>query len=450
MPTPMPHQIEGALFLANRQAALLADEPRVGKTGAAIMACDYIFARKILVVTKSSARAQWGREFREWGFQRKIQVIYSGADKVDPAADVVVVGWGMVFAVAILKQLTLREWWVLILDESHEAKSPEAKRTRAVYSSSDAGHFVNLQQSAWAVWCLSGTPVPNTPIDLHPMLRSLAPERLKADAGKHWPDVTRYSAFLHRYCVVKKKYIGGEWREIPIKGRNEEELRARIGNFMLRRTQQDVGIGKPIYSVFAIAAGKISATTLEALAKVSTEAALVMAAVEAGEDVSEEDMHLGTLRRVTGLLKVPGVIEAAQEALDDGLDKLVLMAWHTDVIDALREGLSAYGVVGIDGRTPPNRRDEQVQQFRTPAKRVFVGQILAAGEAIDLSAACELWFVEPDWAPKNMKQASLRVTNHSQKRQVLVRVCALEGSIDEALMAVLTRKVESITSIMEN
>ncbi len=43
-----------------------------------------------------------------------------------------------------------------------------------------------------------------------------------------------------------------------------------------------------------------------------------------------------------------------------------------------------------------------------------------------------------------MKQAALRITNHGQKAQCLVRVAALAGSIDEALTAVLVRKVLSI------
>lgn len=132
------------------------------------------------------------------------------------------------------------------------------------------------------------------------------------------------------------------------------------------------------------------------------------------------------------------------------MDRLVLMAWHSDVIDILCEGLSAYGVVKIDGSTLPTMRQKPVDDFRGGHARVFVGQILAAGEAIDLSASANLWFAEMSPVPKDMKQASLRVTNYSQDRQVLVRVCVLEGSITGALTEILTRKFGSITAIMEN
>lgn len=433
MPTPLPHQLTGASFLAARDAALLADEQRVGKTAAAIIACDYVFARKILVVTKSSARANWGREFRDWGFPRKIQVIYSGRDFVDPTADVVIVGWGMVYQPSLLQQLvSSHSWDVLILDESHEAKSPEAKRTKAVYD--------RLSPIADCVWCLSGTPIPNAPNDLWPMLNALEPGRTGG---------LSYDAFMHRYCVVKRKYVGGQWIEYAIKGRNEDELRSGLDGFWLRRTQEDVGITKPIFSLFTLHADKVPTELLDLERNHDFQS--ILDAAETGERVPEDDMHMGVLRRLTGTIKAHAVIHAVDEMLTDGdVDKIVLMAWHQDVLEILRHGLSDYGVCMISGKTAPKDRQPEVDRFQKGDARVFVGQIQAAGEAIDLSSSAELWFVEPSFVPKDMSQAAMRITNHSQKRQPLVRFCALEGSIDEAFQAILTRKVETIRNIMEN
>lgn len=428
MPTPFKHQLIGAEFLAERTAALLADEQRVGKTGTAIIACDYVLARRILVVTKSSARANWGREFREWGYARKIQVIYKTSDIVDPEANVVVVGWGMIFHQHLYPQLEIgiserRRWDVMILDESHEAKNPEAKRTAIVYN--------KIARGADRVWCLSGTPIPNAPCDLWPMLSALARDKFPES----------YNQFVRNYCVTRKKYVGGQWIEYPIKGKNEPELKKRLEGFWLRRTQRDVGIKKPLYSVFPLHVDKLPAE----LDSIDAEA--VLAAANAGERI--DDMHLGVVRRVTGQIKAKAVVEAAREMLDDGLDKLVIMAWHSDVIDVIKNGLFEYGCVGIDGRTPPTHRQTMVDEFQRGRARVFVGNIQAAGEAIDLSSAAELWFAEASFTPKDMAQAAMRITNHSQKRQALVRFCALEGSIDEAVMAILTRKVASIKQIME-
>lgn len=428
MPTPFKHQLAGADFLAERKAALLADEQRVGKTGTAIIACDYVLAKRILVVTKASARANWGREFREWGFARKIQVLYKTTDKVDPEANVVIVGWGMVYHQHVFPQLEAgyngrARWDVMILDESHEAKNPEAKRTFVIYN--------RIARYADRVWCLSGTPIPNAPCDLWPMLSALARDKFRET----------YDQFVNKYCVTRKKYVGGCWIEYPIKGKNEPELKKRLEGFWLRRTQRDVGIKKPIFSLFPL---HVEALPNE-LKDIDAEA--VLAAANANERI--DDMHLGVVRRVTGQIKAKAVIEAAREMLDDSLDKLVLMAWHSDVIDTLKNAFFEYGCVGIDGRTPPTHRQKMVDDFQSGRARVFVGNIQAAGEAIDLSSSAELWFVEASFTPKDMAQAAMRITNHSQKRQALVRFCALEGSIDEAIMAILTRKVATIKQIME-
>ncbi len=452
----MPHQIVGARFLADRPAALLADEQRVGKTAAAIIAADYIFAGSILVVTKGSARANWGREVREWqSLPRSVQVLYAGHEKITDAA-VVVVGWGMVYDKRVLKALLARNWDVLILDESHEAKNPEAKRTKAVYGSTLAPNLPHapkgLIERAGHTWSLSGTPVPNAPNDLFPMLRAMAPARLAADEAKNWPDVSTYDRFVKRFCVVRPKFINGRRIDVIVAGKNLEELNARLEGFWLRRTQQDVGIGKPLFSLFTVTAGDYGSDALkEALEEIGPRAAAILEAAETGSRLDAEDeMHLGTLRRVTGEIKAHAVVEAIKDELDDGLDRIVLMAWHTNVIETLREGLQAYGVVVLDGRTLPTKRQTPVDMFTSGLSRVFIGQIQAAGEAIDLSASCNLMFVEPSFIPKDMSQAALRITNHTQKRQALVRVCALEGSIDEALMRILTRKVSTIKQIMES
>lgn len=430
MPDLFPHQIDGARFLATRKAALLADVQRVGKTPTSIRACDYIFARRILVVTTASARAQWGREFKEWGFPRNTQVVFSAGQAIRSEAEIVVVAWSMVAKLA--GKLGLRHWDVLILDESHAAKNPAAKRTVAVYGNADAP---GLCASTDTVWCLSGTPVPNSPADLYPMLRRLAPERI---AG-----IADYDAFVSRYCRTQARFIAGRRIDVIKGGKNEAELRERLAGLWLRRTQADVGIREPIFSVFTLTVDKLPPELPDAVG-----AQEVFDAIETGETKSLE-MHLGPIRRLTGTIKAHAVVQAVAELLeDDQLDKIVLMAWHNDVIDILRTGLAKFGVCGIDGRTPAQERDAEVRRFHGDA-RVFVGNIIAAGEAIDLSAAAELWFCELSFVPKDMAQAALRITHHHQKRQPLVRVCALAGSVDEALSAVVTRKVASIRTIME-
>lgn len=429
---PFPHQLVGAQFLAERSAALLADEPRVGKSGAAIMAADMVWTRRVLVVTTASGRPVWTKAFRDWSaFGRSVQTLYKLTDH--PTADVVIVGWSAVAEQRIYSRLFLQDWDVLILDESHYAKNPSAKRTAATFGTAEFDF--GLCRKAKRTWCLTGTPVPNAPNDLYPMLRALCPERI---------DGMSYDAFMHRYCVVVPRHLGGRTIDVVKGGKNEAELAERLKGFFLRRTQKDVGITEPIYETFPLHVDGAR------IADDDFNSGLILAAAESG-DTNSLEMHLGPLRRLTGVLKAGAVIDAVKEEFAAGLDKIVLMAWHSDVIDVLAEGLAEFGPVVVDGRVGAQTREYAELMFRGDADcRVFIGQMLAAGEAIDLSAAAELIFVEMSSVPKDMKQASLRVTNFGQKRQPRIRVAALEGSIDEALAEILTRKVRTIRAVLED
>ncbi len=442
--TPLPHQIDGASFLASRRTALLADAPRVGKTGAAIFAANLVLPAKTLVVTTASGRPVWERGFRDWSaFHLSTGAIYPGTKSVDLTLDCLIVSWTDVSKWAA--ELQKVRWDLLILDESHYAKSPEAKRTQAVFGAfRGASRDWGVCDAAEAVWCLTGTPIPNAPNDLWPMLRALAPERLTTAYGP--TDVTKYDDFLGRYCVTRKKRLNWNWITVVVGGRNQAELNARMDGFWLRRTQADVGIKTPIFDLLPIHLSDKQRAKIEAEI---ADASDILAAAETGETKSL-DIHLGTLRRVTGTVKVEGVARAVMDEIGETPgEKVVLMCWHRDVMDALAESLHAFAPVKVDGTTSPSDRDARVRRFQTdPACRVFIGQILAAGEAIDLSAASELIFVETSFVPAHMAQAAMRVTNLNQTRRPRVRVAALAGSVDEAVQEILLRKVATNKAVM--
>lgn len=448
--TPFSHQLAGAKFLAGNQYALLADCPRVGKTGSSIIAADCVMAETILVITTASGRGVWKRGFADWSvFDRSIQVVEGNPRSI--TADVVIVGWPALTSPRIVAALHQRRWSLIISDEDHFAKNFEAKRTQALYGIPlDGGEHLNNLTALYAradrVWPLTGTPLPHSPADMYPRLRALAPARLKANAARGWPDVMKHGDFLHRYCIVKMKKLS-QFRRIPvvIGGLNLPELRDRLEGFILRRTQEDVGIRPPIHDLLPLIVPKAQRDACMA----NVDQAVILEAADRGDTKSLE-MHLGPLRRITGEIKAHAVVEAVKDEFQCGLDKIVLAYWHKDVGRILMEGLAEFGVTGIDGATPAAARTANAERFaKDPKCRVFLGQIEAAGESIDLSAAAVMWFVETVFSPKSMKQMSLRITNYGQKRQAVVKVCVLEGSIDEALQASLLRLWTAIREVLQ-
>jgi len=448
MPTPRPTQISGRTFLAGRVTGLLADEPRVGKTGAAIMAADAIGAERILVITTSSGRGVWARAFDEWSCRlRSVGVIDGAAPAKLP--DATIVGWGRIAGPSTNAALRSVRWSLVIIDESHFAKAFDAARTRALYGElvnggSELDTLTAIASCSDRVWCLSGTPAPNSLFDLYPMLRALDPQRLKAFGDA--PDVTRAQDFLKRYCIVKPKKISQwRWIDVIVGGRNEAELKARLDGFSLRRTQKDVGITSPVYETWPLLLDPAKAREIDS----SVDAKAVLEAIADGT-TAELEMHLGPLRRHTGSLKADLIVDAVREEFQCGLDKVVLAYWHRDVGDALMEGLAQFGAVRLDGQSTTAARAEAEQAFRDDAGvRVFLAQIQAAGEAIDLSAAALLVFVETSATPKDMAQMALRITNYTQNRQPVVRVAALAGSIDEPMQRLLLRKWAPIKEVTQ-
>lgn len=449
----MPTQIEGAKFLASRKYALLADEPRVGKTGAAIIGADLCIAGRVLVITTKSGRPVWRRGFDDWqAFGRTVHIPKNeaGVDK----ADVIIVSWAGLLNKKLLAALLSVKWDLIISDEDHYAKNFDSKRTQALYGRLDRDGALLMNQTALyarseRVWPLTGTPYPHDLSDGYTRLRALAPELLRGNPERGWPDVTRFGDFRHRYCIVRMKPIN-PFRSIPvvIGGRNEAEFYARFNAFGLRRTQKDVGIQPPRYDFQPLALSRAAVREIEAF----PEAARFLAAFQrklAGKQSKEDDayldMHLGPLLRLTGNLKAQAVIEAVKEDFESGLDRIVLAYWHREVGDILHDGLADLGVLRIDGKSTDRDRSTAEESFRLPkGPKVFLAQIAAAGEAIDLSASAELWFVEQVISPKGMSQMSKRITNKTQTRTPIVKVCTLAGSIDEAIQESLMRLWTSI------
>lgn len=439
-PTPFPHQIDGADHLQNSMFhhAGLFDAPRVGKTGAALMAASQMGFHRILVVTTASGRSVWHQAVPQWTKRRAV-VVRQPADwkKIEWSDEIVIVAWSGLNSPVLFARLLAVRWDLIIADESHYCKNPDAKRTQRFYGRLIADGAQLDQTSALVgradrVWCLSGTPAAHDSSDIYPMLRALAPRVLEGRGD--FPNVMRREDFDARYTARRRKQIS-QFRSILIKtgSLRGQELGARMKGFGMRRTQQDVGIQLPIYETVPFFVSDADRAAIEIP---DGKVDVILAAIRRGE-TRDLDMHLGPLRRLTAALKCPPLIEYVSEEFEGGLDRIVLAYWHRQVGDLLAQGLALHGVARIDGATSYGERLRAVADFNSGKARVFLAQIEAAGEAIDLSAAAVLVFVEQVFSPRSMSQCALRITNLNQRRTPIVRVAVIEDSIDEAVEASL-------------
>lgn len=447
---PTPAQIEGAMFLKDRRRALLADDPRTGKTGSTLLAAQLKnpSPSSVLIITTVSGRAVWVAALKAWAPSWPTPLVIDdwrkSLDLMVYGADLVIAGWPALSKRLFVSAATRKRWDLLIIDEGHMACKPGSARTRACYGLPGLD-YACLAEMADTVWVLSGTPAPNGLNDLHPMIRSLAPERLLGNQARGWGDVTNYDDFSKRYCQQRTKQVGWQrWVTVTYGGQNVLELRDRLGGFLLRRTQAEVGIKPPLFESLPL---RVSEATRKRIDDSCDEKAIV-AAIDAG-DSAGLDMHFTTLRRLTGALKVEPLAELVAEEIEGGYGKFVLMCWHVDVAEMLCDALADHGAVCITGATPPKERARLIDMFQTdPSCRVIAGQMLAIGEAVDLSAADELVFAEMSTVPKDMHQASLRITNLAKRHNTRVRVAAIAGSVEEGIQRLLTGKFRAINELL--
>jgi len=372
-----------------------------------------------LVVCPLSVAYNWKAEAEKW-LVRNLSVGVASS-KAFPDADIVVTHWGIVAKQA--QQLREREWDLVVLDEAHYAKNPKALRTQSLFGG--RGKVVLRPLQATRKIALTGTPIPNRPIEVYPLL--------------HWLDPNEYrgsSNFAQRYCNAH--YNGFGW---DVSGAsNLDELQERLrSSVMIRRLKNDVLTELPpkIRQVIALMPDspvlhkvleqerEATAATVAVVEKAQAAAELAKAEDEETYKAAVKALHeaqalafteMSRARHRTAVAKVPRVLDHVKDILSNEDQKVILFAHHRDVINSLREGLETdsgewRGVetVSIMGGDAPEDRQESVTRFQEdPNVRVFLGSIGAAREGITLTRANVVVFAEIDWVPGNLNQAEDR------------------------------------------
>lgn len=398
-----PYQEVGRDFLASRRFALLADEMRVGKTPQAILAAAKLGVQSALVVCPAIAVPQWQAEWKRWAGALPAKFEVLSYDKAKTEAE----------------RLKLGFWDVVIVDEAHFAKNPEAKRTKLVYGKDGLGWHASR------LWSLSGTPMPNHPGELWPMLRAFGAVGMD------------YRAFTDRYCTFNKwtgKIIGTNTYRI-------HELRGILSKVMLRRTLKEVAPEVPDVEFDFLNTVPLAAD-LNIPDHVTDEQLPVW--VEAHAVGDRED------RIAVAMAKAPILAEHVAFAVENGLQKsVVCFGWHVEPLTNLAQRLEARGIsVGLlTGKATPGQKTWVQDKFRDGGIQVVCANILAAGTAIDLSTASYGAFLELDWVGANNVQASKRLVSIADPRPRSFDVCTWPGSADERVQKVVMRKMVGVKAM---
>ena len=402
-------QVTGVDFLSNARSALLADDVGTGKTAQAIHACQQVGARSVLVICSASIKYNWKKEAVKWGYdERDIHILNNRIIKNMPEFGMFIINYDLCWRKNYAKVLFKRRYDVLICDEAHYLKNHKAKRAKAVWLRHGYADLSTYR------WMMTATPVLNRPVELHAMLAKLCPDRLG--------QFINYIAYTQRYCDGKD----GKWGYEANGAENLEELAGRLDGFMLRRTR-DVLPDKTLQKIYMPFSKEI-------------------------EKYLFQGSETESVRRKIGLGKVEPSAEHISNILESE-QKVVVFAYHIDVILGLEDKLAAYNPVVLRGATPAKKRQEVIDKFvEDPTCRVFIGQIQAAGEGIDgLQHVASMGvFVEIAHTPGIIKQAIGRLYREGQTRPCLFQFLLVEGTVDEQVLNNTLFKDKNIKVIMKD
>jgi SWI/SNF-related matrix-associated actin-dependent regulator 1 of chromatin subfamily A len=403
-----PHQQTAKEFLLAKKRCILADQPRVGKTAPTVAAS--IEHQPVLVVCPAVAKRVWQRAFEAFGIEAQVINGRKAVADLVPGA-VAIVNYDVLHNITAIKG-----WQTLVLDESHRIKNHTAKRTKTA---------LKLMKATERVYCLSGTPIPNRPIEIWTTLHGLGIYKAS------WLN------FAYTYCKAWQSPWG-----LDVSGAaNLAELKTKMQPYVLRRKREDVFLNyqQPVVQLVELD------LPVDKREKQFDADALVVNPnlVLALEGLSE-------IMRESGMRKVPDAVDFISGKLNDEADEsFVVFCWHKDVAQLLYGGLALHKPVMIVGDTPAHERQQAIDDFQSGKARVMVGNISSLGEGVDLSRANTVIFVESTWATSALEQASARVENINKQGQApMIYILTIRNSLDHLILSKVIEKSSVIEQIV--
>jgi len=384
-------QKEGVKFIEEHGGrALIADEMGLGKTVQSLgwMAI-HPEIRPSVVLCPATIKFKWEKEIYTWIGEANTQICSGRVPEIDKNADVFIINYDILPDwIELLEQQNPQ---FLVIDETQYVKGRSTKRTKATrYFAKSIPFIVGL----------TGTPIVNRPLEFFTILNILDPV--------NWFSFWNY---VQEYCGATKKTIWNNKIKKKISAwdftgaTNTKRLHTIVSSsLMLRRLKKDVLKQLPPKTRVVI---PLEIKNSDSYKQAWKEYQQWLKEGTKGTQLE----HRNQLEKLKQLA-VKGKMDQALEWIHDFLEennKLVVFAWHIEIIKLLQDKLKEYNPATIFGETPTNQRAEIANKFQTsPECRVFIGNIKSAGTGIDLFAASAVVFLELVWTPGDHEQAEDR------------------------------------------
>lgn len=440
-PELMAHQKEGVAFLLERKSGLLAFEQGLGKTIVAIDAFRHLKAAgdadRLIVVCPNSLKRNWAFEVERFAPELTACIVQGSARErrrtlSRTEAAVVIINYEAARnEIVAIRALMRRGRAVIVLDESHYVKNLRALNTIA------AQHFAPLSEYRWL---LSGTPVPNSPVDLYSQLGIIA----GANAfGSFEGFVARYGDAAHssgpraelaeRIAPYAMRRVKEQCLDLPEK--TFLDLYIELPKWQ-RRLYEDArdglirevrGMSREDFDRFAPTA----LTRLLRLSQIASNPALVF---------PEE-------ARVPG--KVLHLDRVIEELIVGNDRRVVVWSYYVSTLRLLMERYARLGALALYGEVPTSERQDVVRRFQEdPTIHILVANPAAGGVGFTLTAASYAIYETLSWRYDLYAQSQDRIHRIGQTMPVTYIRMVAEDTIEQVIADALSRKADMARSIM--
>lgn len=432
------------LLTNEAHACYNACEMGLGKTIQAIVAVNSLDCKNVLIICPAIMRLVWRDELNAWRTkQTTIHTLLTGKD-VDALVqksfekdyyrqnNFVIVSYDLASTSKFVAWASAHDWEMLILDESHYLKNTKAKRTKAVLQ--------QIWPHAHYKLALSGTPFTTRIVDGYTLFKRMLPNR--------WKD---FDSFADEFSYKRIKHINGRTITDYFGVRNAPELRKLLReNFYVRYTKEEVLTQLPPkqytkitlpYTYAVVPKSKNQAEQLRLDALMVKQALVSNTTFPIPSCLAEH-------RRLQGEKKAKAVIEFTQNLLEQNIP-VVLFAWHKNVVNLFKDAFAQYRPAVITGETPATTRASEVVRFQSGDTSLFIGNIVAAGTGITLTASSTVVLAELDWSPTTVSQAIDRCHRIGQKDQVNVYYFVVENSLDEIIDSIVMSRAQVFKNVLD-
>lgn len=444
-PALWAHQDRAIEFALERSATLLYMGLGTGKSRCAIEVARRSGAKRILILCPLSVCDAWSDQFAKFGPEATIAILNKGAvkSKAKRAAEadsrawayshplVVVVNYESARAGAMANYIGQHHWDLLVIDESHRAKSPSGTTSR---------WLSRIAPKCARRLALTGTPMPHSPLDVYAQFRALDPSIFG------WSFVK----FRRRYAVM-----GGFQGKQVQSFQNLDQLQERMGRITYQASRDVLDLPEAIHERRVVDLGAKAQRMYREMetdfctrvreGEVTAANALVkllrLQQMTSGRVTVETETHAELVQvddaKQKALADIFTDLPADEPVVVFGRFRADLAAVHAAAEATGRESLELSG----------SRRE--LGEWQQGVAPVLAVQIQSGGTGIDLTRAAYCVYLSTGFSLGDYEQSLARVHRPGQDRTVFYFHILARGTVDEQVYGALRKRKQVVEAILD-